>query len=188
MSEDAPPKLPMLRSKGIPEIARHRAGGFNPKEMRERQQMQMRRAKMGPLKNLEHDGDPLEDKEFSEDPIEELNDLVRHTGEAIQEEKKKVALADQHVRHQNTDVKAWSDAKFFTVLVFDTGKQCTAFIDALKVKCHLSMEGDLFLDGRHIADALGIELPPPEYQLKKHKTEVKKAMTKKLARKGDGKA
>jgi hypothetical protein len=72
--------------------------------------------------------------------------------------------------------------KFYTVLVFDTGRQCQAFIDFINVKAHITEHGDLFLDGRHIAQALGCDLEP-EYELKLQRTAVKQAMTKKLARK-----
>jgi hypothetical protein len=158
-----------------------------------RQKPYERRVKREPLEHLQYEGDPLEGKRFSEDPLGELNDLIKHTGAAIKkarakfaaEAKKKVSEEDQHVRHQHRDIKAWTDVKFYTVVVFDAGNQCTAFIDALKVKCHLSAHQDLFLDGRDIADALGIELPLPDYQLKSHRTDVKKALTKRLARKGE---
>ena len=51
------------------------------------------------------------------------------------------------------------------MLVFDTGDQCQAFIDALAAKPHVSLEGDLFLDGRAVADAFGVPAPDPEYEL-----------------------
>ena len=129
----------------------------------------------GPLRHLEYDGEPPKSWAVSEDPIEALNDLVRHVGAAIKKRKVKVA-AKKRVHRQHQDTKAWSDAKFYTVLVFDTGNQCQAFIDAIKATAHMNVEGDLFLDGRHIANAFGIALPEPEYQLKKHKTDVRRGV------------
>jgi hypothetical protein len=60
-----------------------------------------------------------------------------------------------------------SDAKFYTVLVFDTGRQCQAFIDFINVKTHITEHGT----GRHIAQALGCELPEPEFELKSQRTD-----------------
>ena len=47
--------------------------------------------------------------------------------------------------------------------VFDTGGQATHFVQHLMKNCVIPRGGDLFLDGRHLAAAMGIELPPPEY-------------------------
>lgn len=46
---------------------------------------------------------------------------------------------------------------YYTVLVFDDGAQCTAFLRA--VGMHNERSGDLYIDGRLLADQLGIKLP-----------------------------
>lgn len=94
----------------------------------------------------------------------------------------------RHAHRQASEAQAWSDAKFYTVLVFDAGNQCQAFIDFIQARAHLSESGDLFLDGRAVADAIGCELPEPSYKLKPRKSGAKRTITKKLARKGDGSA
>ncbi len=63
------------------------------------------------------------------------------------------------------------------VVCCDTGAQATALLNGLKVKCQLRGGGDLFVDGRHLADALGIKLPATEYKLRRQET-VKNAVTK----------
>lgn len=58
-----------------------------------------------------------------------------------------------------------ADASFYVVLAFDTGGQCNAFVDYLVGATIIPDSGDLFLDGRHLAEHLGIVLPAPEYPM-----------------------
>jgi hypothetical protein len=138
-----------------------------------------RSRKRPPLEHLEHKGDPLEHWKRPPDPIDKLNGLVRATGKAIVRER---SGAVSNARHEQQAAKVRADAKFYTVLVFDTGNQCQAFIDYIQVKAHLTHWGDLFLDGRAIADALGCKLPDPEYELKPQRRGVSAPTTKRLAR------
>ena len=71
-----------------------------------------------------------------------------------------------------------TDAGYYTVLVFDTGRQCDAFLKGLENK--IPMEGALFLDGRYLADLLDIEIPEAEYKLCHNP--VKNSRLEKLAR------
>jgi len=134
--------------------------------------------KRPPLEHLEHKGNPLERWKPPLDPLEKLNDLVGVTGKAIVRRRSRGA---SNARHEQQAAKARADAKFYTVLVFDTGDQCQAFIDYIQVAAHLTDWGDLFLDGRAIADALSCELPDPEYELKPQRRGVSAPITKRLA-------
>lgn len=58
-----------------------------------------------------------------------------------------------------------ADASYYCVLVFDTGGQCNAFINNLMARHVVGRDGDMFLDGRHVAEVFGIPLPPPEYTM-----------------------
>lgn len=60
--------------------------------------------------------------------------------------------------------KTATDGSYYFVAAFESGDQCTAFLAACGVKIG---EGDLFVDGRILADAMGVKLPvvpkPPTY-------------------------
>ncbi len=58
-----------------------------------------------------------------------------------------------------------ADAGYYTVLVFDSSGQCTAFLDELVKRAMIPRGGDLFIDGRILAHSMGITLPAPEYEM-----------------------
>jgi hypothetical protein len=81
------------------------------------------RQKRGPLQRLEYPLDPLARVNFPDDPIEELNTLVRATAEAVKKRRAEVLGEDmQPVRRQADAARAWSDAKFYTVLGLRCGQ------------------------------------------------------------------
>ena len=119
--------------------------------------------------------------EFTGDPVHNLNELIVATGKAISAEKAKrkpkASLASNAASEQRS-----YDASFYCTLIFNDSGQNQAFIEALKAKTHLDGDGNIFLDGRRVADGLGTVLPEPAYQLKNPEhIKVKAASTKKAS-------
>ncbi len=51
------------------------------------------------------------------------------------------------------------DADFYFVSVFDSRDQKKAFLAGVRAKYGVGFPGDIYIDGRLLADALGIEIP-----------------------------
>ena len=140
------------------------------------------RAKMPKRKPLkietESVDDPLAAANFTGDPVHDLNEVIAATGRAIDAEKAKRAPHAKLKSNASSEKRSY-DADFYCVLIFDTHEQNEAFVNAIKAKAHYEA-GNLFLDGRKVADGLGIVLPEPEYKLKDTaRIGVKNASTKK---------
>lgn len=58
-----------------------------------------------------------------------------------------------------------ADAGYYAVVCFDTSGQCQAWIDFLLKEKLIPPGGDLFLDGRILAERMGCKVPPPEYEM-----------------------
>jgi hypothetical protein len=61
--------------------------------------------------------------------------------------------------HEQAIMTLTQDADFYCVLVFDSRDQKKAFLAGMRKKYALHFPGDIYLDGRLLADALGIEIP-----------------------------
>lgn len=98
-----------------------------------------------PLPAFEKVDDPIDESTFPGDLEGDARaevDQVRHAF-AEAREKEKAHFARQ------------TEAGYYFVAVFEDEPQCDAFFKAVK----LSRQGDLFVDGRILADLLGVELP-----------------------------
>lgn len=158
----------------------------------------VRSRQRGDLKPLAYHQDPLATAKFTGAAINDLNAAISAIGDAVRAEtveapepidpavaakKAEFAAREQRVRAvwQRTTDKSY----YFTV-VFDAGNQARAFIDALKLQGKLMQSGDLYLDGRALADALGIALPEPNYPLVANLKEPKNSRAKRAKKIGKG--
>jgi hypothetical protein len=136
-------------------------------EAREKLAQQKAAHKRPPLRPTAVKGDPIAGLKIDERrPLEAMEKAVLATHDKMKEARSThSALASE----QKSTARAM-DTGYYVCLVFDAGNQCDAFIKALKARVYLSEPGDMFLDGRQIADAMGIDIPAPEYSLiqKKH--------------------
>lgn len=144
--------------------------------MREKMKTEMRAAKRGPLRPVTYKGpDPLRNVKLDpENPVQGMVDVLDGLHEVVKEERAKHA----GLQNQAANEARAYDTGFYCVLVFDAKNQCDAFVQALKARVHFSMRGDLFLDGRRIADYLGIKIPDPDYSLIVKAFDVKGSQTK----------
>ncbi len=162
-------------------------------------QKRAKTARRGPLKSLEYGADPLAGVPFTGDTIEDLNLAVRATcteaaaeaGAALAapvDPEKAARIAGQKRRAEQTKQvwKRTTDRQFYFVTVFDAGNQARAFLDALKLAGHLTQDGDRFIDGRALADSLGIAIPEPEYPMTVNLKEPKASRTKRAKKIGKG--
>lgn len=137
----------------------------NMAEMRAKMRSAMAAAKRGPPKPVDVKGDPIAGfKPDTDNPLDTMNNLVGAIDGAIQKHRSKLtaAAASEAKSTQHT----LGTGYYFTV-VFDTEAQRDAFIGKLKMKCNLSETGGLFIDGREVAAALGIEIPAADHALSK---------------------
>ena len=99
---------------------------------------------------------PLQTLEPAPDPIE---GQVDYTGQIDTDAAAELGAVEkgfrERMREEADRFKGATASDFYTCVVFDDGEQCTAFLKALG----LDKGGDLFVDGRVLADKLGIELP-----------------------------
>ena len=99
-----------------------------------------------PLECLDPVDDPLNEQEGSLDPQEsvkvELTDLQRGFRER---------MAAEQARY-----KATTDLSYYFTVCFESGPQADAFLAYFGIG---RGEGSLFIDGRPLADKLGIDLP-----------------------------
>lgn len=160
----------MKRTQGIPRRTGQDGGPANRlaeerEKMKARMALEARRRRLGTSRHLDDgDADPPEEVEG----VAGLNEAIagigkkrkgnRLSGEEL--EKWKAARA----RVKEIQLRQ-ADAGYYCVLVFDTRGQCQAFIDHLTRNFIVGREGDLFLDGRYVAEGLGIPLPSPEYTM-----------------------
>lgn len=116
-------------------------------------------------------------------PLKDDDEPVVDIGEGIDGLNAAVAGIDQERKSRNKlsgeELEKWkanrervgqirqrqADASYYTVLVFDDAGQCTAFLNALVAKAMIPRGGDLFIDGRILAQSMGIELPAPAYPM-----------------------
>lgn len=118
---------------------------------------------------------------FTGDPVHDLNQLATATLKAVAVEKAKRKPRANLASNAASEHRSY-DASFYCVLIFDDAGQNHAFVDAVKAKAHIDGDGNIFLDGRRVADGLGIVLPEPAYQLKNPEhIRVKAASTKKAS-------
>lgn len=96
-------------------------------------------------------GDPMEGHEFDEngDNGDDAKVVLGAAGQAL--------AAKREAERKSMELT--TDGSFYTTFVFDTGEQKAAFFRGLRQKFDVRFEGDLYPDGRKLADALGIELP-----------------------------
>jgi hypothetical protein len=106
---------------------------------------------------------PLQGLRFNpERPLDNMNLVVEKLQEKMVEAR---SARSKALKGEAASTAKMMDAGYYCVVVFDTVGQCDAFIEALKLKIDMSKLGDLFLDGRDLADAFGIAIPEPEYKL-----------------------
>lgn len=100
-----------------------------------------------PIAALADANDPLDEGKYPADPEgadkTELNQL--RTGFM------------KRAKQEAERFKTATGTDYYTVVVFDDGAQCSAFLKA--VGMHNQRSGDLYIDGRILADQLGIRLP-----------------------------
>ena len=99
-----------------------------------------------PLEAFATAPDPIKNQSESIPPDEsvqiELTDIQRGFRERMANEEKRFRLA--------------TDGSYYTVIAFESGEQCDAFLAYFGIG---RGPGSLFVDGRPMADKLGIELP-----------------------------
>ena len=160
----------------------------------------------GHLKVVKEAVNPLEAvvDQFSGDPIDDLNTAVRAIGEHIAADTGpatpetgtaepvdpvQAAKVAGNKRRAAATAAVWkrtTDRSFYFCVVFDSGGQAKAFLDALRLQGKLMQDGDLFIDGRNLADALGIKIPDPEYPMTVNLKEPKNSRTKRMQKIGKG--
>ena len=69
-----------------------------------------------------------------------------------------IALAKRREDEQKS-MDLTTDGRFHLTLVFDTFAQKEAFLKGAREKHGMRSDGDIFVDGRQWADALGIQIP-----------------------------
>ena len=93
--------------------------------------------------------DPIRDRPEGMAPDEsvqaELTDIQRGFRERMAAEEKRFRMA--------------TDGSYYTTICFESGEQCDAFLAYFGIG---RGAGSLFVDGRPMADKLGIELPPAD--------------------------
>ena len=136
-------------------------------KMKARMELTARTKRLGTPDPLDDTGD----EPFASDPpatLGEINGAIKAIDKAKPKPKNKLSGEElEKWKANRARVKEirerQADAEYYTVLVFDTRGQCQAFVDALIARMAIPRHGDLFIDGRHLASHLGIDLPAPEY-------------------------
>lgn len=96
--------------------------------------------------------DPMEavtDVSTQSDPCQQAKTVMGAAG---------IALAQRRADEQKS-MDLTTDGRFHITLVFDTFDQKEAWIKGLARDYGLHLEGDIFADGRKIADAMKIPIP-----------------------------
>ena len=147
-------------------------------EMRERAKARMafkgRDKRLGELAVFDGDGDddPLLDEPAT--GVDGVNDAIRAIADAQApkkgKSKNKLSGAElekwKNNRARVQEIRErQADAGHYVVLCFPSGGVCQAFVDHLQRNYIVGREGDMFLDGRHVAAVFGIPLPGPEYAM-----------------------
>lgn len=98
-----------------------------------------------------HVPDPMQGVEIPEDATrgQEAKIVLDAASKAIRDAR----------AHEKAIMTLTQDADFYCVLVFDSRDQKKAFLAGVRKKYALRFPGDIYLDGRLLADALGIQIP-----------------------------
>lgn len=120
-----------------------------------------------PLKALSYSRNPMKGVKLDErKPLEAMDQAAKAVHEEATKERHNLS---ERLKAESASTDRMMDTGYYAVVVFDTMAQCDAFIGALRVKGHITDLNNLFLDGRDVCKALGIDLPPAEYELAKKK-------------------
>lgn len=177
-------------------------------------QKRTKTARRGHLKPLEYSADPLAGVPFTGENVTDLNLAVAATVQAAAAEVRdapepvqasgtgpvvpearvphdpelaaKIAGQQRRAAQTKQVWKRTTDRQFYFVCVFDAGNQARAFLESLKLAGHLTQDGDRFIDGRALADSLGIKIPEPEYPMTVNLKEPKASRTKRAKKIGKG--
>lgn len=152
-----------LKRKSLPDIKAKMAE--QAERMKRSKELQLRRTKLGALQRLEDDSEPAPEAEG----VKGLNKAVEALGK---ERKSKNKLSGEELekwkrnRERVRQIRQrQADAGYYTVICFDTAGQCQAWIDYLVRQKLIPSGGDLFVDGRILAESMGCKLPAPEYEM-----------------------
>lgn len=91
------------------------------------------------------------------DPIDESRYPGNAEGDAAEELDQVAAGFRERAANEAARRQAATDGGRYFVMCFASSDQVDAFLRAVKVD---KRDGDLFVDGRKVADRLGIEMPP----------------------------
>lgn len=109
---------------------------------------------------------PLQSVPEAPDPIK---GHVDYTGDIESDAAEELGAVEigfrQRMKEEAERVNSTTGSDFYFVAVFDDGDQVSAFLKA----AGLIGGGDLFIDGRKLADAMGIELPVSQVTARKPK-------------------
>jgi hypothetical protein len=98
---------------------------------------------------------PLQTMRPAPDPLAEHEPTGNHEQDSAAELSAVEKAFREGRKREQERMRAIGDSSYYCCLVFDDGDQCSAFIKALDLGIH----GDMFLDGRAVAQKLGIVLP-----------------------------
>ena len=149
-------------------------------DMQRKARLSEQRRRRPPLVALTYEGDPL--ATVAESPAEGLG-VLNQMIEAVEATVAADAESPELKRYKGVraDIavarKRQEDVSYYTVVVFNDKAECDAFLRVIKDVCALDPRGDLFIDGRALVAGLkskgiGIDLPPPAYDLAKVKAEA----------------
>lgn len=121
-------------------------------------------------------GDPAPLRDDATAPVAEVEGVVGLNGaiagiEAERKKKNKLDGAEldkwqkNRKRVREIRIRQADGGNCYFVVVCDTGGQTTALLEFMKSKHMIDRQGDLFVDGRLLAEAIGCKLPQPEYQM-----------------------
>ena len=113
-------------------------------------------AKMRPPMRFEDVDDPL-----TEDQVDDAKGVLKGDAGAQATVAMSATLAALKKRREdeNASRALTTDGAFYCNLIFDTREQKVAFLTAFEQRFSCRFEGDIFIDGRIMADALGIAIP-----------------------------
>lgn len=100
-------------------------------------------------------GDPMEGFDLPDEP-DPGKDAEVVLGAAA------LALRDKRAAEQ-ASMELTTDGRFYFCAIFDTGEQKMAFLRAMG----LLTEGDIYIDGRKLADKCGVEIPEVKTKMPK---------------------
>ena len=106
-----------------------------------------------PLVSLQSVEDPINEDAVTgnveQDAAQELTDVQAGFRERMKQEQERFLTA--------------TDSSYYFSVVFESGEQASAFLQAVG----LDGDGDLFIDGRELADVFGVELPEANVNFKR---------------------